>query len=94
MPVAKGDDRLWSRQSPPSTGSGRRDGEVASGSISELCKSWPRRWDKYVLPTCYIQSVFPDPRLSSNPTPCRLLLGRDARTQLDSITPVIDGVEF
>ena len=36
---------------------------------------------------------YPRPSFISNPTPFRLLFARDARTQLDAITPVIDGVE-
>lgn len=43
--------------------------------------------------TCWIQRVTPDLRLPSNPTKFRLLFGRDARTQLDRATPVINGAD-
>ena len=79
---------------PRAQGAVERVGGWLQEVLSELCKSWPRIWDRYVLPACWIQRVTPDPSLPSSPTPFRLLLGRDARTQLDSITPVVDGVEY
>ena len=48
----------------------------------------------FCTPACWIQRVTSDPSLPSSPTPFRLLFGRDARTQLDSIVPVVDGVEY
>jgi len=79
---------------PRAQGAVERVGGWLQEVLSELCKSWPRIWDRYVLPACWIQRVTPDPSLPSSPTPFRLLFGRDARTQLDSITPVVDGVEY
>ena len=62
--------------------------------LSELCKSWPRSWDRYILPARQIQRVSPDPSLPAKTTLFRLLFGRDARTQLEPISPTIDGVEY
>ena len=94
VPVNKSVDTVGSRQSSPSTGSGRTGRGVASGSIVGPLQVLASVVDKHALPTCWIQCVTPDPRLPSNQTPFRLLLGRDARTQLDSIMPVIDGAEY
>ena len=79
---------------PRAQGAIERVGGWLQEVLSELCKSWPRIWDRYVLPACWIQRVTPDPSQPSSPTPFRLLFGRDTRIQLDSITPVVDGVEY
>ena len=50
--------------------------------------------DRYIFSAFWIQHVPPDPSLPSSPTPFRPLFGGNARTQLDSITPVVDGVEY
>ena len=59
-----------------------------------LCQKWPLRWDHYVLPACWIQRVTPDPSLPANMTPFRILVGRDARTHIHTMTLSIDGAEF
>lgn len=66
---------------PGAQGAVERMGGWLQEVMSELRKSWPRIWDRYVLPACWIQRVTPDPSLPSSPTPFRLLFGRDARTQ-------------
>ena len=64
------------------------------GAIEELCKIWPRRWDKYVQPALWIHRIATNVRLPGEPTPFRLFVGRDARTQLDASHPEIDGGDF
>lgn len=59
-------------------------------SFSGVCEAWPRRWNKYVLPAFLIQRTTPDLGSHTEATPFRLLLGREARTQLDALTPGID----
>ena len=62
--------------------------------LAELCKGWPRRWDEYVEAACWIQRKTPDPCLPSGGMPFQILFGRDARTNLDARTPVLDGDSF
>ena len=47
-----------------------------------------------MLPACWIQRVTPESYLPSSPAPFRPLFGIDTRTQLDSITPGVDDVEY
>ena len=56
--------------------------------LAELCRSWPERWDEYVLPTIWIKRTLPDVSLPSNMTPFELLFGRKPRTPLDSLVPL------
>ncbi|CAM9987057.1 unnamed protein product, partial [Sphacelaria rigidula] len=51
--------------------------------LAELCKQWPKRWDEYVYPAVWIHRTTPDPSLPNNPTPFKLLFGREPRTQID-----------
>ena len=66
---------------------GRLIYEVMAG----LCKGWPRRCDEYVEA---VQLTTPDLCIPSGGTPFRILFGRDARTNLDALTPVLDGHSF
>ena len=59
-----------------------------------LYKGWPWRWDEYVRASCWIQRTTPDPRLPSGGTPFRILFGRDSRSNLDALTPAMDGDPF
>ena len=59
-----------------------------------LCHKWPLRWDHYVLPASWIQRVTPETSLSANMAPFRILVGRDARTRIDTMTLSIDEGEF
>ena len=79
---------------PRSQGTVERMGGWIHEVIAELCKSWPGRWDEYVEAACWIQRTTPDPRLPSGGTPFRILFGRDARTNLDALTPVLDDDSF
>ena len=58
--------------------------------LSELCKSWPSRWDEYVAAACWIKRTMPDPSLPSVMTPFQLLFGRSPRTTLDMLVPQMD----
>ena len=49
-------------------------------TLVELCKSWPRQWNKYMQPALWLHGTTPDPRLPGKTTPFRLLFGRDCRT--------------
>lgn len=60
----------------------------------ELCKAWPRKCDKYLMPACWVQRTTPDPRSNTGATPFELLFGGEARTQLDVLTPGVDGTGF
>ena len=62
--------------------------------MAEFCKGWPGRWNEYVGAACWIQRTTPDPRLPSGGTPFRILFGRDARSNLDALTPALDGKAF
>ena len=62
--------------------------------LSMLCHKWPLRWDHYVLPASWIQRVTPETSLSANMAPFRILVGRDARTRIDTMTLSIDEGEF
>ena len=62
--------------------------------LAELCKSWPARWDEYVSAASWILRNTPDPCLPSGRTPFRIFFGHDARTNLDALTPGLDGDDF
>lgn len=62
--------------------------------LSELCKSWPTGWDKYVAPACWIKRTMPDPAQPSTMTPFHFLFGRSPRTPLDAIVPRMDDTEL
>ena len=79
---------------PRSQGAVERMGGWLQEVLAELCKSWPARWDEYVRAACWIQRTTPDPCLPSGGTPFRILFGRDARTNLDALTPTLDGDGF
>ena len=72
---------------PRAQGSVERLGGWIHETLTELCKSWPRRWDEYVQPALWLHRTTPDPRLPNNATPFRLLFGRDCRTQMDATSP-------
>ena len=76
---------------PRAQGTAERLGGWLHEALRELCKTWPRRWDKYVQPALWIHRTTPDLRLPGKPTPFRLFFGRDAHTQLDPRHPEIDG---
>ena len=62
--------------------------------LAELCKSWPTRWDEYVRAACWIQRTTPGPCFPSGGTPFMIKFGRDAGTNLDALTPALDGEGF
>ena len=63
-------------------------------ALSELCKSWPKCWDEYVQPALWLQRTTPLPRIPDSPTPFTLLFGLDVRSQIDAVTPKLDGSDF
>ena len=54
----------------------------------------PEMGPEYVLPTCWMHRIRPDPSLPGNATPFKLLFNREPRTPLDTIARNVDGVEF
>ena len=60
--------------------------------LAELCIAWPKRWDQYVSPACWIKRTLPNPTLP-NMTPFELLFGRKPRISLDTLVPQIDATE-
>ena len=58
--------------------------------LAELCTAWPKRWDEYVAPACWIKRTLPDPILPNNMTPFELLFGRKRHISLDTLVPQID----
>ena len=63
-------------------------------ALVELCESWPKRWDEYVQPALWLQRKTPLPRLPGSPTPFKLLFERDVCSQIDAVTPELDGSDF
>ena len=61
--------------------------------LAELCIAWPKRWDEYVAPACWIKRTLPDPTLPNNMTPFELLFGRKPRISLDTLVPQIDATD-
>ena len=62
--------------------------------LSELCVSWPDRWDEYVAPACWIKRTLPDPSLPTNMTPFEILFGRSPRTSLDTLVPQVEDTDL
>ena len=78
---------------PRGQGSVERAGTWMQDVLSEICKTWPTRWDKYVGPACWIKRTMPDSSLPSAMTPFQLLFGRSPRTTLDVLVPQMDDTE-
>ena len=62
--------------------------------LSILCQKWPPRWNQYVFPVCWIKRVTAESALPSNTIPLRILIGRGARTQIDTMTLSLGAAEF
>ena len=61
--------------------------------LVELCIAWPKRWDEYVAPACWIKRTLLDPTLPNTMTPFELLFGRKPRISLDTLVPQIDATD-
>ena len=61
--------------------------------LAELYIAWPKRWDEYVSPACWIKRTLPDPTLPKNMTPFKLLFGRKLRISLDTLVPQIEATD-
>ena len=46
--------------------------------LAELCIAWPKRWDEYVSPACWIKRTLFDPTLPKNMTLFEIFFGRKA----------------
>ena len=44
--------------------------------LMKPCVAWPKKWNEYVSPACWIKRTLPDPTLTNNMTYFELLLGR------------------
>ena len=75
---------------PRGQGSVERAGAWMQDVLSEICKTWPTRWDEYVASACWIERIMPDLSLSSTITPFELLFGCSPRTTLDVLVPQMD----
>ena len=71
-------------------GAVKRLGGWIHEALAELCKSWPKRWDEYVQPALWLQRTTPFPRLPG----CPALFKRNVRSQIDALTPEVDGSDF
>ena len=69
---------------PRGQGAVERVGAWMHDTLSELCKSWPERWDEYVDPACWIKRTLPDPSTPFNMSPFEILFGRTPRTTIDT----------
>ena len=76
---------------PRGQGAVERAGGWLKEVLSELCKAWPDRWDHYVEVACWIKRTTPDTTLPTGVSPFEVLFGRQPRTQLDAISPQVDG---
>ena len=84
--------RLDFRPADHSCGQGavERLGGWLQEMLAELCRAWPDRWDEYVAPACWIKRILPDLSLPTKMTAFELLFGRNPRTSLDSLVPLLD----
>ena len=78
---------------PRAQGTVGRLGGWLHEALGELCKTWPRRWDKYVQPALDL-SYHVGPAFTGEVNSHPFFFGRDARTQLDATHPEIDGGGF
>ena len=78
---------------PRGQGTVERLGGWMLDMLAELCIAWPKRWDEYVAPACWIKRTLPDPTLPNNMTPFELLFGRKPRISLDTLVPQIDATD-
>ena len=75
---------------PRGQGTVERMGAVLSQLLSELCQSWPARWDEYVPIATWAHRMQPDESLPGHASPYQMLFGRSPRTPLDQMTPTLD----
>ena len=79
---------------PRAQGTVERLGGWLQGVLAELCSKWSSRWDSFVQPALWLHRTTPDPRLPGSPTPFRLLFGRNVRTQIEAVSPELDGSDL
>ena len=79
---------------PRGQGTVERLGGWMLDMLAELCIAWPKRWDEYVAPACWIKRTLPDPTIPNNMTPFELLFGRKPRISLDTLVPQIDATDI
>jgi len=79
---------------PRAQGAVERLGGWLQGTLSELCVSWPTRWDAYVPVATWIYRLTPDATLPGHATPYRMFFGREPRTPLDELVPTLDSQPF
>ena len=72
-------------------GSVERVGAWMLDVLSELCKTWPTRWNEYIALACWTKHTMPDPFLPSTMTPFDLLFG--PRTSFNMLVPQMDDTE-
>lgn len=78
---------------PRGQGSVERLGGWMQDVLSELCVSWPERWDEYGSPAFWIKCTSPDSNLSEYMFPFEILFGRKRQTSLGDLMPQMDGTE-
>ena len=79
---------------PRSQGAVERMGGWLHEIMVELCKGLPGTRDEYVEGAYWVQQTTLDPGLPSGGTAFRVLFGPNARSDLDALTPALDGDAF
>ena len=57
--------------------------------LVEVCVTWPKIWDEYVSPACWIKRHLSDPTLPNNMTLFELMFGRKPHVSLDTLVPEV-----
>ena len=61
--------------------------------LAELCIAWPKRWDEYVSPACWIERTLHDLTFPNNMTPFEPHFGRKPRISLGTLVPQIGATD-
>ena len=75
---------------PRAQGTVERLGGWLQEIITELCISWPNKWDDDVSVATSIYRMEPDDRLPNKASPYRMFFGREPRTPPDQLSPTLD----
>ena len=79
---------------PRAQGAAERLGGRLQEALTQLCHSWPQRWDDFVPVATWVHRVTPDEHLPDNASPYRILLGREPRSHIDVMTQALDDASF
>lgn len=62
--------------------------------MPELRAAWPKPWDGYIVPACWIKRTLPDMALSGNLSPFELLFSRKLQIAHDTLVPHVCDTEL